>query len=106
MRFMVIERLRDQYPVTLMCEVLDVSPSGYYAWRTRPESARSRADRLLKKEIRSIFDKSRETYGSPRIQDELRDRGIRCSRKRVARLMKEEHLQPKKALSKAAIARS
>ena len=97
MRYMVIERLRDQYPVILICKVLDVSPSGYYAWRIRLESARSRADRLLKKEIRAIFDKSRETYGSPRIHDELRDRGIRCSRKRVARLMKEEHLQPRKA---------
>ncbi len=94
---MVIERLRDQYPVILICKVLEVSPSGYYAWRIRPESARSRADRLLKKEIRSIFDKSRETYGSPRIHDELRDRGIRCGRKRVARLMKQDQLEPKKA---------
>ena len=94
---MVIEKLRDQYPVTLICKVLDVSPSGYYAWRARPESARSRADRLLKGEIRSIFEKSRETYGSPRIHDELRDRGLRCGRKRVVRLMKEEHLHPKKA---------
>jgi len=96
-KFMVIEKLRGQYPVTAMCEVLDVSPSGYYAWRTRPESARSRADRLLKGEIRSIFEKSRETYGSPRIHGELRDRGIRSSRKRVARLMREDHLHPKKA---------
>lgn len=97
MRYMVIERLRDQYPVILICKVLDVSPSGYYAWRIRPESARSRADRLLKNEIRSIFDKSRETYGSPRIHDELGDRGIRCGRKRVARLMKQDQLEPKKA---------
>jgi transposase InsO family protein len=77
---MVVERLRDQYPVTLICEVLDVSPSGYYAWRTRPESARSRVDRHIKNEIRSVFEKSRETYGSPRIHDELQDRGIRCGR--------------------------
>ncbi len=97
MRYPVIDRLRDQYPVTLMCKVLDVSPSGYYAWRGRPESARSRADRLLKADIRSIFVESRETYGSPRIHDELRDRGVRCGRKRVARLMKEDQLHPKKA---------
>jgi putative transposase len=96
-RYTVIDRLRDQYPVTLMCKVLDVSPSGYYAWRGRPESARSRADRLLKADIRSIFVESRETYGSPRIHDELRDRGVRCGRKRVARLMKEDQLHPKKA---------
>ncbi len=97
MRYTVIERLRDRYPVTLMCKVLDVSPSGYYAWRGRPESARSRANRLLKVDIQSIFDESRETYGSPRIHDELRDRGVRCGRKRVAKLMKEEQLEPKKA---------
>lgn len=97
MRYAVIERLRDQYPIILMCKVLEVSPSGYYAWRGRPESARSRADRLLKEKIRFVFDKSRETYGSPRIHDELQDQGIRCGRKRVARLMKEEQLKPKKA---------
>jgi len=96
-RFAVVERLRFRYPVTLICRVLEVSPSGYYAWRTRPESARSRADRRLRKEIRSIFDESRETYGSPRIHGELRDRGIRCGRKRVARLMKDQQLEPKKA---------
>lgn len=97
MRFAVIERLRLLYPVILMCKVLEVSPSGFYAWRKRPESAHSRADRQLRKEIRSVFEESRETYGSPRIHDELRDRGIRCGRKRVARLMKAEQLKPKKA---------
>ena len=97
MRYAVIERHRERYPITLMCTALEVSPSGYYAWRGRPESARRRADRQLKERIRSIFDTSRETYGSPRIHDELQDRGIRCGRKRVARLMREERLRPKKA---------
>ena len=80
-----------------MCDAMDVSPSGYYAWRSRPESERSREDRHLKQMIRSVFRESRETYGSPRILKELRDRGVRCGRKRVARLMKEERLRPKKA---------
>ena len=97
MRFTVVERLRLLYPVLLICEVLEVSPSGYYAWRRRPESAHSREDRRLRKVIRSIFEESRETYGSPRIHGELQDQGIRCSRKRVARLIKEEGLEPKKA---------
>jgi transposase InsO family protein len=80
-----------------MCDALEVSPSGYYAWRGRPESQRSREDRQLKLKIRSVFRQSRETYGSPRIHDEFRERGIRCSRKRIARLMREEQLKPKKA---------
>ena len=85
------------YPVLVMCDVLEVSSSGYYAWRGRPESRRSREDRKLKAIIRSVFEESRQTYGSPRIHDELRDRDIRCGRKRVARLMKEDQLTPKKA---------
>ena len=85
------------YPVLVMCDVLEVSSSGYYAWRGRPESRRSREDRELKAIIRSVFEESRQTYGSPRVLDELRDQGIRCGRKRVARLMKEDKLVPKKA---------
>ena len=81
----------------VMCNVLEVSSSGYYAWRGRPESRRSREDCELKKKIRSIFNQSRQTYGSPRILDEFRDQGIACGRKRIARLMKEDHLVPKKA---------
>jgi putative transposase len=96
-RYTVVERLRLLYPVTLICKVLEVSPSGYYAWKRRPESAHSRVDRRLRKDIRVIFEESRETYGTPRVHDELRDLGIRCSRKRVARLMKEDQLVPKKA---------
>ncbi len=97
MRYTVVERLRLLYPVLLICKVLEVSPSGYYAWKKRPESAHSREDRRLRKFIRSVFEESRQTYGSPRIHDELQDRDIRCSRKRVARLMKEDQLVPKKA---------
>ncbi len=97
MRYALIEHYRGQYPVVMMCDAMEVSPSGYYAWRCRPESQRSREDRRLKVMIRSAFKESRETYGSPRIHDELREQGIRCGRKRVARLMREEQLRPKKA---------
>jgi len=96
-RYAFIDRYRHLYPVLVMCNVLEVSSSGYYAWRGRPESRRSREDRELKAIIRSVFEESRQTYGSPRILDELQDQGIRCGRKRVARLMKEDQLTPKKA---------
>ena len=97
MRYVFIDRYRHLYPVLVMCNVLKVSSSGYYAWRGRPESRRSREDRKLKAIIRSVYEESRQTYGSPRILDELRDQGIRCGRKRVVRLMKEDQMVPKKA---------
>lgn len=95
MKFDFIRRHADQYPVLVMCRVLGVSRSGYYAWRRRPESRRGREDRQLKVRIRTIFHESRRTYGSPRIHRELRRRGIRCGRKRIARLMREESLRAK-----------
>lgn len=97
MRYTFIDEHRWVYQVRRMCDALEVSPSGYYAWRCRSESERSEEDRQLKEKIRSIFERSRETYGSPRIYDELKDQGIRCSRKRIARLMSEEGLIAKKA---------
>lgn len=93
----MIDRHLDRYPVRVMCAALGVSPSGYYAWRGRPESQRSRADRELKRVIRLRFEESRRTYGSPRIQLELCEQGFRCGRKRIARLMREEHLRAAKA---------
>jgi len=96
-RYAFIDRYRHLYPVLVMCDVLEVSSSGYYAWRGRPESRRSREDRELKSKIRLIFKKSRQTYGNVRIVDELRDQGIQCGRKRVSRLMTEDKLVPKKA---------
>ena len=75
-----------------MCRVLEVSASGYYAWRSRMISVRSREDETLRQTIRTIHDRSRRTYGSPRIHAELRDEGTRVGRKRVARLMRESGL--------------
>jgi putative transposase len=77
------------YRIATMSRILGVSPSGYYAWRNRPPSARSRRDEALKPRIRAIHRWSRETYGSPRIHAELADEGTLVARKRVARLMRE-----------------
>lgn len=81
------------YPVRLMCRCLKVSPSGYYAWRKRPESARSRTNRRLLSRIREIHAESDGVYGCPRIHDELRYEGETCSKKRVARLMQQHGIQ-------------
>jgi putative transposase len=76
------------YHVATMCRVLGVSPSGYYAWRNRPASARARADAALSARLRALHARSRGTYGAPRLQAELAAQGARVSRKRVARLMR------------------
>lgn len=76
-----------------MCRVLKVSRSGYYAWRDRPPSERARADAALTERIGRVHRDSRETYGAPRVHAELRHLGIRCARKRVARLMREAGLR-------------
>ena len=77
------------WPVVVMCRVLDVSTSAFYAWVGTPVRGGS-DDQLLRVHIRAIHRQSRETYGSPRIVAELREQGLRVSRKRVARLMREE----------------
>ena len=76
-----------------LCRLLGVSRSGSDAWRRRPPSARARADRGLSQRIREIHEQSRGTYGTPRIRAELRDAGVACSRKRVARLLRLAGLQ-------------
>ena len=96
MRYGCIERHRDQFPVVLMCRVLNVTRSGFYAWLTREPSARARQDQRLRIEVRVIHRQARGCYGSPRIHQELQSRGERVSRKRVARLMLQEGLRGKK----------
>ena len=88
-----MEAEKANFPVTLMCRVLEVSRSGYYAWRKREPSARSQADKALKVPIVAIHQRSRETYGVPRVHAELEALGERLSRKRVARLMRELALE-------------
>ena len=77
----------------MMCRLLEVSTSGYYAWLKRPRSKRSREDAILTDRIRWIYLRSRSTYGAPRVYEELRDEGVRVGRKRVARLMRSADLQ-------------
>lgn len=79
--------------MNLMCRVLSVSRSGYYAWRGREPSRRRRADAELLHSIRAVHLASRKRYGSPRVHDELRHQGIRCGRGKVARLMRRAHLR-------------
>ena len=87
MRFRLIEDHQDVWPVRVMCDALSVSPSGFYAWRSRPESPRKIANRELLVDIRRVHARHRERYGAPRIHAELRAEGHAVSRKRVARLM-------------------
>lgn len=81
-----------QHPVATLCRVLGVSPSGFWAWQERAPSAHALEDERLGTLIAEIHRDSRETYGVPRVHAELRDRGVRCSRKRIARLMRQRRL--------------
>ena len=81
------------YPIQMMCRVLEVSKSGYYAWLKRPRSTRAQEDLELTKQIRQIHAKSKGTYGAPRVHAELVAEGTHVGRKRVARLMQAAHLQ-------------
>lgn len=93
MRYACIERRRDRYPVRLMCRLLGVSASGYYAWRTRPDSPRAQRDRALLARIRRIHEASRGVYGSPRVHAELVGEGVRVGRHKVAHLMRLARLR-------------
>ena len=88
MRFRFIEDRRSDYPVRVMCRVLEVSPAGYYAWRSRPESSRSAANRELMEGIRRAHRDSHGSYGSPRIHAELKAQGHGASRGRIERQMR------------------
>src|SRR5579875_3724446 len=91
-RYRFIAAEKDNHPVRIMCRVLEVSPSGYYAWRDRRLSERARADAELAERIRHIHRDSRGTYGAPRVRAALAAEGVYASRKRVARLMREQGL--------------
>jgi putative transposase len=78
-----------KYSVRRMCDLLGVSSSGYYAWKPREASSRTLADEQLRGKIGAIYERSRGTYGAPRIHAELAANGTHVSRKRVARLMRE-----------------
>jgi putative transposase len=87
-----VEAEKANHRVSTMCGALKVSKSGFYDWRGRAPSARAKADASLFEEIARIHTRSRETYGAPRVHFELRTLGVRCAKKRVARLMREAGL--------------
>lgn len=94
MRFRFIQAEKAHYPIVVLCSVLQVSRAGFYAWQRRPLSERSRANLILIGRIRALQGTrcEMETYGSPRIWDELRGEGFLVSKNRVARLMRQEGL--------------
>jgi len=87
-----MQQEKASHHIATLCRVLGVSSSGYYAWCDRPLSMRARTDQALLDQIQAIHERSRGTYGAPRIHAELRAQGVRCGRKRVARLMREANL--------------
>jgi putative transposase len=95
-RFRFIQAEKASFPIELMCRLLEVSRSGFYAWQRRGHSGRAERDRELVHQIGQIYQRSRGTYGSPRIWAELRARGQNCSSKRVARLMKQQGLSARR----------
>lgn len=82
-----------KYPIATICRVLEVSASGYYAWLVRPRSQRAKGDEILTARIRAFWERSRCTYGMPRLHADLKDEGERVSPKRVARLMREAGIE-------------
>ena len=92
MRFALIDAEKAEFPVRTMCRLLDVSESGFFAWQGRPASQRQRDDMIYLAHIRTAFELSNRTYGSPRMHRELVDEGLPIGRRRTARLMRENGL--------------
>jgi putative transposase len=92
MRFKFIDAEKVAYPTTVLCRVMDVTRGGYYAWRNRKASIRSKRDAALLAKIRRFYDASHQRYGSPRIFDDLRADNEAVSRKRIERLMRENNI--------------
>jgi putative transposase len=94
-RFAFIRDHKARFPVAVLCDVLKVSRSGFYAWSRRPPSPAARRRDQLVGAIRQAFDDSRSTYGSPRVYRALKARGVACCENTVAKLMKAEGVRPK-----------
>jgi transposase InsO family protein len=92
-RFEFIEAHRGEFSIEAMCRTLVVSRSGYYAYRKRPQPEHARRDEELADSVAAIFAKGRGTYGAPRVYHELRRGGCRTSKRRVARLLREQGLR-------------
>jgi putative transposase len=96
MKFQLIDKAKNEFPVHRLCGVLGVSQSGYFAWKDRPASRRQRDDMVLLAHVRSAFALSNGTYGSPRMTRELQDNGFAVGRRRTARLMHENGLKARR----------
>ena len=83
----------EERSVNRACAVLEVSRAAYYQWHQQQPSQRAREDQQLTEKVKAIFIRSRQTYGAPRMHRELRRQHVRCSRKRVARIMREQALE-------------
>ena len=90
MKFAFIDTKKALYPVAVLCRHLGLSRSSDYAWAARPECERKKRDRALHLEVAAVYQDSRGTYGAPRVHAELKARGQRVARKRVARLMRRQ----------------
>src|SRR5574340_346755 len=106
MIYRFIEKHQRTYPIKLLCQVLEVSRSGYYAWHMRQRQPQSNAEQDLIRDIRAIHRMSRCTYGSPRISYELRRQGKVCNHKRVARLMRLAGVRGARKRLKASVTNS
>jgi len=95
MKYQFIENHRSAFAVEKMCRSLQISKSGYYSWRTRPKSNRDQANEKLDHHIRTIYQQSKGTYGSPRITGALNNQNIDCSENRVARRMRKNNIKAK-----------
>ena len=94
MRCQFIQAQATRFPIAVLCRVLQVSQSGYYAWRSRTESVRVQQNKQLTEKIQHLFAASRQTYGSPRIHADLQALGFPCGVHRVARLMRKACIRP------------
>ena len=99
MKFALIDAEKAHFPIDFMCVQFGLSRSGFYAWKKRKPSLRTLSDAEVKVKIRVLHEKCRGTYGSPRMQAALKREGLNLSRKRVARLMREENLAARRKRS-------
>ncbi len=90
---MFIEKNKEEYGISVLCDKYEVSTSGYYAWRKRLPSKRAAENELLAKEIRRVHHENREVYGGPRVYKALRAEGYMVNHKRVERIMREEGIR-------------
>ena len=93
MKFKFIFEHRNEFSILRMCRVLDVKRGSYYAWERRPVSKRLLKDVEITERIKTIYEQSYKTYGSPKIWNQMKKSGYKCSRKRIARLMKANNIR-------------